>query len=385
MRPFARHAWLVSLTALTVACNRDDDGDSAADAGPPPLVVATYNAGLADGFVDHARARAAQTIAATAAEAADVLCVQEVWVEDDLAALHAAAADRLPHAFDRDPEPGESTGVACSPEESDPLEMCATTHCGDVSAQELTNCVTGTCDEEINAVSPGCLECLAANLGQSLETILANCASDDGSGSWFAGGAFGTAILSKYELLDVESARMDSALIRRGYLYARIAPPGRGDVHVICTHTSPIFTDIRYTGEAGGWAEEQRAQIEEIVAFADGKIGDDGKGILLGDFNCGPAVGDEAEAELAENYQVVIDAGYAAPYADSPDATCTMCADNPLHGGNSVLIDHVFTMGLPSASSAERILAEAIEITTDGGDEIESRLSDHYGVRITIP
>ena len=50
----------------------------------PSAVVVTYNVGLARGFVDYADQRAEPVAAAVAALDADVVCLQEVWLREEV-------------------------------------------------------------------------------------------------------------------------------------------------------------------------------------------------------------------------------------------------------------------------------------------------------------
>ena len=68
------------------------------------LRVETFNVGLAHGFVDHAEDRAPQIWEHVAQSDADVICLQEVWTDDDRADALEATADSHPHAFLTDTE-----------------------------------------------------------------------------------------------------------------------------------------------------------------------------------------------------------------------------------------------------------------------------------------
>lgn len=374
---------LIAALLIASACGGDDISDDDADA---TATFATYNAGLAIGFVDLANERAPLTAAAIAELDAEVVCVQEVWLDDQVAALQDAARTGFPDQLFLDPEPAVPTGTepACPPEEADPLEACARANCGDVPNDQLASCVLGNCGEEYDATSSGCQECLGAAIGGSLDEILETCGSGPGGGFAY-GGSFGIGILTRGEILEEDTLVFESTLNRRAVQHARVALPA-ATVDVFCTHLTAVFDSIPYPRDEGSWAEEQAAQIEAMRRFVDERAGAGGGTILLGDFNTGPAVG-ELAAEVPGNYEALV-AGFANPYLDAADPACTFCADNPLVGGadddDSVVIDHVLVRDLAGEVVAtERILDEPVDIETEAGT-VTSAYSDHYGVSATV-
>jgi endonuclease/exonuclease/phosphatase family metal-dependent hydrolase len=175
------------------------------------------------------------------------------------------------------------------------------------------------------------------------------------------------------------------SLNRRAVLHALVDAGALGEVHVFATHLSAVFADIPYPGE-GTWAEEQAAQIRRLLDLVDERVGEGEPVVILGDLNTGPATTTLA-GEVPEDFQLLIDAGFAAPYLDEDEPACTFCADNPLVGGAdddaSVAIDHILVRDLSGEAQAERILDG--EVTVDGPDgPTPTRLSDHYGVATTI-
>lgn len=359
-------------------CGGDDDGGSAA------LRVATYNAGLAPGYVDYTAERAPKTIDAIAGVDAQVLCVQEVWRPEDVDALQAAAGDRFSSAFFLPPDPGDTTGgeAACTNEELDPLQACAETQCAGVDVGELAGCVLAQCATEFGAVSSSCSTCLAANIGSSFSDIRLVCTTA-GGGAYAFGGAFGIGLLTDQSVVSQDHIVLDSTYNRRGVLYERIGTDALGDVHVFCTHLSAIFSNIPYPKE-GSWEAEQAAQIERLKSWIQEKTGGTGTTLVLGDFNTGPAVGD-AQAEAPANYEALVSGGLTDPYAQQSDATCTFCESNPLvgAGGGSVLIDHVLLEGFGGSATGRRILTDPITIQKDGQD-VTTAYSDHYGLEVTL-
>jgi endonuclease/exonuclease/phosphatase family metal-dependent hydrolase len=381
----ARILTLAPALALALAGCGDDTPSA-------ELRAATYNAGLAPGFVDHTEARAPITTAELADHDFDVLCVQEYFVPAHWQALVQATADRYQDSLYLEPMP-EDDGAgddedegACTEEETDPLVACVQEHCADVSNDELTDCALNECAEEVDALSGGCLACVAANLGQSIDDIITACA--EGSGTYAYDGSFGIGLLTASPMADKDSIVMDSNLTRRGVLYGRMSDEEFGDVHLFCTHLSPVFSSVPFPGD-GSWEQEQIDQIEALLAFVGEKVGEGEPVLVLGDLNTGPAAGGVA-AEQPEHYARFEAAGFLNPYTAGDAAECTFCADNLLVGGgadheDSGIIDHVLVRGLDTGASyqAARFMTETIDIEVDG-ETVTTQYSDHYGVLVEI-
>jgi endonuclease/exonuclease/phosphatase family metal-dependent hydrolase len=378
---------LVLMALLgAVACGDDSTSDTSATG--EGLAIVTYNAGLAEGFVDLAAERAPLVNEAIADLAADVVFVQEVWSPADVEGLTTAVADRFPDSFFLDPmpdEPGqEETGPACPLDESQALEDCARARCADVPADQLASCVLEGCSAEFSNTCPECQACLAANVGSSIDEAITACT--EGSGSYAYEGAFGIGFLSSLPVLEQDSLVLESSLNRRAVLHVRVEHPELGPLNLFGTHLSAVFSDIPFPGE-GSWEAEQAAQIESVRSWIDEKTGGEGTTILLGDFNTGPE-GVEFVGEVEENYQALVADGWVNTYleAQGDEAECTYCDANPLVGGegdSGVLLDHVLVLGHGGEFDGERIFDDDIELEVDGV-ATTTALSDHFGVLVTL-
>lgn len=375
---------LALLALLVPAC--DDD-----DPPAPTLTLGTYNAGLAVGFVEHAAERAPVTTAALAALDFDVLCVQEYWQPAHRDALYAAVADALPYTTHHEADPG-ACEPACTADDVDPLVACMDRECPDVGVGDVISCALEHCGAEVDALPGPCLTCIGGEVGdKTVSELVAACGPDAMSASCYAyAGEFGTALLTRHEVLDRDLIVMDSSLNRRGVLYNKLATD-LGEVHVFCTHLSAVFSDIPHPAEADGmtWLQEQADQIAALRAWVDTKATDGAPVVLLGDYNCGPEIPGRVPAEFPENYAALAE-GYRHPYAESPDADCTFCNSNPLVGSDAPdhdgaeLIDHVLVRGFGDLPEhAARILDGAIDLEVDGMS-VRSAYSDHYGVRVVL-
>jgi len=212
----------------------------------------------------------------------------------------------------------------------------------------------------------------------------------EGGGTLRDGGRNGVVLLSKRPLVNTEFITFDAFLVQRVVLHAQTVDPGVGLVDLYCTHfTADLSGVVSYGGTFASYEEEQAAQVTGILDFI-ATTGTSGQVVALGDFNTGPEILPDIEAEFPANYADLVAGGLTSPYADTPGAQCTFCADNTLNdpGTSDKIIDHVFFDGMPGGSTfdAERVFTDTVMVDPGGGP-ISTNLSDHYGVSIelTIP
>ncbi len=377
-----RSLFLLAPLLPLAACSSDDD-----DPAPtkPRLTVVSYNAGLAIGFVEASEARAPLTLEATLGLEADILCVQEFWRGDHVQAL-TDGATKLPHRVIPPPEPGPTGEVPCEAGDTDALLACVQTNgCDQVCSDELVKCGLDNCSLELFALPSSCFGCVQANVGNELDDILSACEAP--AIEYAYGGAFGIGILSKYPIKSQEVKVLESTTNRRAIAYALVDTP-LGEVHAFCTHLTAVFSSIDYPKPTGSWAEEQAVQIDELISWANDKAPAGANVLLIGDMNTGPA-GSGYIAEVPENYQKFITAGYENPYTNQADHQCTYCADNVIvKKGNddteSSVIDHVLVRGFDGASMmSERLLEGSIQVE-NCAKQITTGYSDHYAVSVAI-
>jgi endonuclease/exonuclease/phosphatase family metal-dependent hydrolase len=354
-------------------------GDAELPDGRAPtneLALATFNAGLAPNFVPYATERVGPIVEALSALDADVVCLQEVWLPEDIEALVDGTKAAFPHAhWELTTEVASGEPPACTVEEAGPLVECVEENC--VDAEDFVGCALASCSAELGAISPGCQACVAANLDKPLAEIQLTCTS--GATEFAYGGHNGLLLLSRQALADTDFRVLDSSLVQRAALYGRTD----GGLHVYCTHLAADLSEIQpYTGDFGTFEGEQARQIALIEEWIAERA-PDAPTALLGDLNTGPAAG-AAEAELLANYEALRAAGWTSAYANEPGADCTYCADNPIVAeGKSAHIDHVLLRGGAASAGAERILDGPLSLVPSGGPE-DGRLSDHYGVRAAV-
>lgn len=375
-------ALAAALCTLAALCAVASLGGCASDNGTPDgPSLATWNVGLADGFVPRTADRRPLIAPAVAALPDDVICLQEVWADGDGDAIIAASADSHPHHVRWLREETVEGPPACSTEEASPLKTCAETSCA--GEADLANCVLANCADEFAGVSDGCAGCLAANLGLDIPGIFGACAVNASGKSY--NGRVGLLLLSRHPITQSDHIELDSYLTARAALHARVAMPA-GDLDVFCTHLTADLSQPPYAGAYESWQAEQRAQAETLLAWVDTKRADE-RVALLGDFNSGPAIGAKVREEVGATWQTLIDAGLSTPWVDDGSGPCTYCDDNPLIGagepGAGVLIDHVLVTSAVPTGAVERFADEVISLEL-AGETNETRLSDHYGVRLEL-
>lgn len=357
--------------------------DSNQGKGGNRLNVATFNTGLARGYVLYASERSTLIGQAVSDLGVDILCLQEVWRPADVTAIQQGALAKLPESFFLEPLTEEGiAGASCTEEDRAPLEICARKNCP-VPADELANCVLKLCNAEFNAVTPPCQACLVRNVGEELDAMIENCTTMSGSYSY--NGSFGIGLLSKRKLEDRDHLVLDSTGNRRAILYATVNTAGFGKVHLFCTHLTSIFTAIDYTGTQGSWKQEQFNQMGWLIDFMDSKVVGDELVLLMGDLNSGPA-GEGFAGEAEENFQILANAMDPSPYLSGPSPACTFCEDNTLvqeDKDRGIVVDHILYRNFPGQASAQRILDAPISLQYRG-ETLSTFLSDHYGLKVTL-
>ncbi|MBO6933691.1 MAG: endonuclease/exonuclease/phosphatase family protein [Deltaproteobacteria bacterium] len=373
MKRWIRGSWLL---VFAFACGEDDPVQL-----DEPIEVLTYNVGLAAGNVPMVDLRSVPVTDALVADSADVLCVQELWNDNDYAYL--AGLDAFAHT-QRLPANDEE-GVACIPGELDPLAACVEAMCPTAQGDALGICATNDCGEPFGALAPGCLGCASevvmGSATSSPMDVRSECEGTEGS-RYIYGGTYDVAILSRLPVTAHESLVLDSYLVTASVEYAQVQTPTGGGVHVFCTHLASPFRDIPYGGEFGSWESEQQHQADQLVGFIEERVASGDHVIVAGDLNTGP-MGTGYEAIRESIYRSIVDrAELDEGFATSAAADCTSCLDNTfrLEASRATLVDHVLLGGDLSLISAERTYTETVALS----DEIDSHLSDHYGVRVVV-
>ena len=250
---------------LLAACGDDDTSDAAApeatdpasasttapDEDPARLRIATFNAGLAEGFVPLATERQPLVAEALAGLDAEVVFLQEVWSPEAVAELTETTSATFPEAVFPEPVPDTELGdPACTVDELADLEACIAQNCADAGPDELVECVLTNCATQYAGLCEECQSCIAANVGNTIEEGIANCTT--ASSAFAYDGSVGIGLLSKAVILNTDVLVLESSLNRRAVLHALVDVEGFGPVNVFGTHLSAVFSDIHDPGE-GTW------------------------------------------------------------------------------------------------------------------------------------
>jgi endonuclease/exonuclease/phosphatase family metal-dependent hydrolase len=366
-----RRASLLLLLASAFACAAPVD-DAATDddefTSGGPLRIATYNAGLVRGGVALADERLPLIAPALEATNADVLCLQEVWADGDVATLQRALEKTYPHMLrERTVETG-SSWFECNALRLLSLNNCVSSQCAPngTSAEE---CVQTSCKDAYANVSDDCKRCLAANTDKP-----SRCAF--WSNDFVQGGRNGVVLFSRHP---IENGRFDhygTTLVHRGQLRARI----KGK-EISCTHLTSDLTTVPYPPgrEHKSWVEEQTAEVARVADSMPAS----GCRIVAGDLNSSPDA-PPLSPEVPSTLKAFAARGYTSQWKDP---VCTWCAppENPLASGRTnQLYDHILTNGCGEGITYHRIMDKPVRVTHDG-QTIETRLSDHYGIVADLP
>ncbi|MBZ0271586.1 endonuclease/exonuclease/phosphatase family protein [bacterium] len=366
----------------------DDTGDDDACV-PDPVTFTTFNAGLAHGFVPYAADRLSFIGDALTNLDSDVVCLQEVWTEEDIAAILAATASAFPYSF-RYNTHAEWEALPDEPAtcvDIDDLVTCAEdAGCDEVSTNDFVGCVIANCAAPLNNLELDCFYCLASNIDKPFDDMVDICTNPGPPPRQYEG-ANGLLLLSRLPLAQTAYTPMDSFLIERGVLSARI-DSARLATDIYCTHLTTSIEFLPYGGEFADYSAENLAQVRDIIDQADASAGA-GAQIVLGDFNAGGDYGGEVTEKLGDHVELFFEADFDEWYPDpfSIDPICTWCGDNPLvGGGNSHVIDHVLlrvNADIQTVGQTRRVLDDLQDIPTEDG-EMSLPLSDHYGATMTV-
>lgn len=393
--------WLaLLLVSVLSACSGSHDDDEPA-INPGSLTVTSYNMGLALNFVPYTDERLVANEALLPDYESDVLCMQEVWLDDQVDAVKQALGESYPHIYSVPPQQVFSETAACTNEEVAGFENCARTLCPDLSGGELVSCAVAQCVPTfLPQLSPGCSDAVIGAVGIPNVTVDALVDAVTKPAGLFAyNGSLGLILASRYELQAREFQDFidDSSGNHRGALYAEVELGGQGHV-VGCTHpTANLSIPYPASGKHGSWEGENLFMIEQMVSYANSKAGD--KPILFaGDFNCSIAnASNGVDADFAASCELLLDDGFVDPAADQ--LACTYCSDENLilleqASSGNYLLDHVFVKNLATASDADALrvfdntvsieaLIPPVELKPEDSPKL-THPSDHFGVEIEV-
>jgi endonuclease/exonuclease/phosphatase family metal-dependent hydrolase len=415
------------LSAGVAGCG-ESSGDSE-PREPVDVTVDTFNVALAGAFIPFEAARRPYIVDAIAASDADILCLQEVWDQTDKVAIRDAAAEAYPHSafFEDDLDtpvndatdqqgvvPPLPTEAPCAGEPLTSLmndaidclrDNCSTIPDSDEGQTTSEACASSACAGAVAPLllgtTPGAQRCYACIITQlpteTFGDMRSRCPTVVNQDLAFQG-QNGVMILSRHPLENdnTEELVIPGTWNRRTILRATAELTNGAELDVYCNHLTPIFTGLffPYTGQYGGWQEEQELQAEKLINYVTETSGDRAA-VILGDLNAGHAFPEQDIVAEGEETLVLLESAYEPAYTAAYTPLCTFCSTNPVtNPGNdpdetSGWIDHILLDNLPSDSvvSTERVFDEDVVPVGPADDQMMVPLSDHFGMRsvITVP
>ncbi|XP_013397636.1 uncharacterized protein LOC106164300 isoform X2 [Lingula anatina] len=345
------------------------------------LGTVTFNVGLHPTVVPEYETRRAKfiEIIENGSLPGDVVCLQEVWEADDLREIISKTRTDFPFSvsalhqtIDGDTVfPTANPSIpACTLAEVNAVSQCFFNNCLANNATDLFLCFVGNCVPEYQALSQVCLACLLARQSRNPKELLASFNRTEFCATTPYEVTYGLVILSKRPIEDasfVDYHEGYSVSVPRGYLRAKVS-----DIHVFCTHTTPVLTDVYIDGRFSSYAEQSLYELGTLLNAANPDLE---RSLLLGDFNTSPSIPDaNITSQLPLSYDLLVQ-NYFSPYLETV-TLCTFCYDNWLtYNLSNVIIDHV----LVPKSWRDLIMAKATPLRIFDGDDT---VSDHYGVAL---
>lgn len=405
-------------------------GDGAEDREPYEVAFDTFNVALAGAFIPFEAERRGYIEEAIAASDADVLCLQEVWSQDDKERIAEAAREAYPYSafFEDDldtpiddptdqqgevppapttppcPDVDAGDGITIADQMNEAVD-CARDNCSTVPGSEdgrttSAECASSSCVGAVatllfgDAEQQRCYACIATQLPTStFAEIRTSCETTVNQDLAF-GGQNGLVLLSAHPLREAEEWVLPGTWNRRTILNATVELPNESELDVYCNHLTPIFDAAPiniypYTGrygegmtDAGGWQAEQELQAQKLVDYVEETSGSR-PAVIAGDLNSGKAYpAQDIAAEAAETLDL-LEIAFTPAYAADYTPQCTFCSSNPVTDTeSSVWIDHVllYNLSADAVVSTERVFDQDVVPIED----TVVPLSDHFGLRSTI-
>jgi len=425
--------YVLALVTM-IGCTEDGSGGAGAGGtggaggfGPVEVVVETFNLALAGAFIPFEQERRGPLAEAIAGAEADILCLQEVWTQEDKDLIANTAAESYPHVvqFLDDLEtplddPTDQNGdippppvvAPCPAVEVNPGETiedlmntaidcvrdnCSTIPGDDAGRTTSTACAEMECFADVAALILGgpqqqeCYACLVTQLPTTtFGEIRASCPTDPNQNLAFEG-QNGLMILSKHPLSNATNWVIPGTWNRRVILSARAELETGAELDVYCNHLTPIFEGAAfpYTGDYGdgnigaaGWEAEQRLQAQKLADHVEATSGDT-PAVIMGDMNAGRAFPDQGIVAEGEATFDLLEAAFVPAYTPDYVPQCTFCDTNPITDTDgSVWIDHILMYNLEGDAVTNTLRTFDENVVPVEGAMVP--LSDHFGVRSTI-
>ena len=359
----------------------------------PVRNVLTYNTALLDqplakGLPNNRLERREAIINELRRLDADVVCLQEVWIGQDVERIVRELADVYSFSFSKLHIAGPRGGHL--PDQSGPNMP----PCDRYSAVQFKNClmrnkckrksydnartyscVNYHCYSQFKLLSQECVSCIAASW-QNIASVIKKCV---GVGlpaiNMRTINSPGLLLLSKRPLINAKYTDFHpytKDMVERGYIDADTEDLGK----LVCTHntnTLPNYLEIELAriGAFSTYEEQGRSERDELIQV----FGHSSRLVLAGDFNTGDAFGPVINQDLPHAFSHL-----ARHFNIMPVTQCTYCwpyeniYTKSSEGIVQTIIDHVFYKG-HKIVGVSRVL-KPIDANLYG----TFPLSDHNGV-----
>jgi hypothetical protein len=430
------HASDPDFPVQLVACgDADVDGifTRCTEGARSQVSVLSWDAQLDGAFAPYPLQRVGAVAEALAtASTADVVCLQNVYREEDRAVVLEATKGKYPHAYLSDEDettpfddPTNAQGEVPDPPSTPP---CGTEELGAL-AEEAIGCMVERCSAvpgdpsqvllEGNCMISGCVSrflplaygspeharcfaCLLYTMSgyESYEQTLEACENNPRAGYAFSG-QNGQIVLSTFPVGEGETWTLPSTGWRVSVARVPVHPPDGPSFDVYCTvmgNATRQEGTQPYTGSYGDgqlenpWTNEAYLQNRKLVSFVRLRSGPT-PAVVAGEFYTGPGYEEGGQKRLEAAAPEVFDllsSSFGLGVAPKHVPACTNCAENLLVGGKpetSTWISHIFLNGIPRAAvtRTDRTFQTAnVPIDVGGSDMVMTPPSPRYGLQSTI-
>ncbi|KAL4223649.1 hypothetical protein ACF0H5_017117 [Mactra antiquata] len=321
---------------------------------------------------------------------ADVVCLQEVWIGQDVERFVDGLSDLYKHSHSKLHIPGkygpvlpDQTGPSMAPCPNN--DIMAFLRCGRRNrcfrqqGQRIVGCLHAHCYHIYVRLPQECLTCAATSY-KNRALAQRNCMGNGQPAfNMMTINTPGLLILSKTPLYNAKYTDFHpytTETIERGFLEADT--PGLGKV--VCTHVTmnyPLYYEIglSYRGVFHSFWEQGHSERTELIET----FGNTKSLILAGDFNTGDRFGPLINTDLPHEY-----CHLAKVFDNTPVKECTLCWPHEniytkdLKSALNTVVDHVFYKGHTNIN-VERVIKPTDALIIDN-----IPLSDHNGVKATF-
>lgn len=358
---------------------------------------ASYNVGLAEGFVAHRKQRLRPLIEAIKKRRPDVLCLQEVWAKKDRKKILRELKAYYPHSHFVDLRNVKaSRAPVCRPKQifgKGRFITCFRSQCKGLEGKAFTDCVLVKCKKPIEYLKTHnreCAQAIFAQVGKNPVFAILSLLNPFWKAKLFAyQGQVGLMILSQYPLIRVgfRDLKEVSTTIRRGILHADIKI-GDKKFFVGCTHlTANLSQSVPYTGnQFKSWEQENFVQAKKIIEVVDA-WGEKSPQVIMGDFNCSKQFRSRKISEDFPKSCLYFESKKFKDDLFKNGPKCTFCQNNTLvKDEKNYLIDHIYTRYFGKAikrGESQIIFTQKVPLKVKE-KVVKSHLSDHFGVETPV-